>query len=1058
MVDGSSISPDLASAAGAAASVVGAVGGGAEAVLMGADAVKIATGNGHEASTAAGKVANGVLNGGSEPDHPLQANPSDRTAQADKPTITVRTTEFTSDMIGLPATDQRGGKREKGVRPSETITFNSEIINGFSGFSESYVQDLIRLYDQPSDYPDRFANRYEQMKAEQGTTNLRYLDDEYMLHFFAEKDPKSGLLNVKKPDEIVKLLQQRPEMMKHLMIIEDRYARDVLAALGARAELVGAGNRTDLGRIYDRVPLFGQGPSRRLTNRIADAWNSRNIGAGGRLEPGTRGQAITNAAVGITAAGASSAAIGGTAGILNGIGTGALIGVDIATAAGAGTAVGLSAAAAYGIAQRLHREGVVLDIREDQALRTASGATGELSRAKYFIGIDPDMPERSTNLDKARQRAIQIIYHRIDYMRTLGVPPQNLDALSDQRLYVDQQRPENNFSTSTRNINDRFERLGGFNPPGTTPEERLENQRNILRQAEEEELGRQFEKLIARETKDDPANDPAKIQERLDVQISARSKDGTLVTERNAKDTAERGRLTKDKEALDSDSAPLETYAKAARERIAAAEQAQRNLERELSFIIIPGTTSVDFDTAKATINEILSTPSGASITIPDENGRLLPTITSLLQQENTLEAQIQATITAAIAAMPARGPKETEQTFQERQNEVKRQARANFADRSIAITKQRDQLNDILTRLNGYQGIIENRNLPDPSQTTTIISSYENAYTEVTATLGTTPLSADFNTALSDINAAYIASSAAVAAGTAGAVIVGWPENENNDPNRRSALRKALAQQRRLAVLTPLVGTHLAHFDNITNNPNPNRRISPEELRSSSMDQLEAIADRLGIPGGTARTFRLRMARAYAIAQVESLQSAIKDEITSIQTTDAVLDRRIKSMDVTAEREQLELVKSIYGSTEPILSRALLATSIPDRREKLTNTKAVNPATAEREGYTQAEAASGLPRNILEIINILTNYQATADRNGEFTKIWKNLGGNPEMFVRFLNSSFRESLGGGNITSPNTMAKRLSTAIQSGALNTPRFNSGTEALIDQFVKWSSTI
>lgn len=1055
MADGP-ISPDLAAAAGAAINVVGAVGGGAEAVLVAGDAARIVTGHGHEATTAIGKVANGALNGGNEPGHPLQPAPSDKPVESDKDTITVRRTEFTSDMVGLPATDKRGGKREKGVTPSETITFNKEIVNGFSGFSESYVQDLIRLYDQPSDYPDRFANRYEQMKAEQGTTDVRYFDDEYMLHFFSDKDPKTGLLSVKAPDQIAAQLQKRPEMMKHLMIIEDRYARDILAAMGARAELVGAGNRTDLGRIYDRIPLFDQGRLRRVTNKVADSWNSRN--SQGRGEPGnTRGQNITDAAARVAAAAGTGAAILATSNMLKGITSGHFIGAEAIAAAGTGAAVGLGLAGAYGVAQRLQREGVVLDITEDQSLISASASTGELSRAKYFIGIDPEMPDRSTNFDKVRQRAIQLIYHRIDYMRTLGVPAENLDALSDQRLYVNSQRPENNFAITSRNVNDRFERMGGFNPPGATPEERIENQRTILRRAEEEELVKQYEKLLAKETADDPENDPRKILERLDSQIDARSEKGTLVTERTKKATTERGLLTTDKNALEADIPTLETYATSAKEKIAAAEKAQADLDRERTAIVGPGGIHyTDVDSAITAIQNTLSahTPITDTILIRDKEGRPLPAISPIQTQRDNLLAStiaLRAGLMAAIPVNPKTGQhnKADVDSVEDRVREAKREG-------DEKINAQEARLIDAIQKLNDLRASSETNNIAVSDSTAATISTYEKAYADIytllsTAAGGPIILNPNFDTALNDINTAFTTSSAAVAAGTPGAVVVGWPEGENKDPQRRATLRKALAEQKRQTALTA-TGLDVA-FKDVVDNPAVAQRISADQLRSMSLSQLNALAVSLGAPTGP-----LVDAQKYAIAQVTTLQSAIKDELASILATDTALERNIKSVDVSAERDQLELVKGIYEATGKISARAMLATTIPEKRDRLTNASKINSATAQRENFTQAEVASNLPRNILEILNILTNYQASKDRDGDFNKIWTRIGGNPEMLMRFLNNAYGESLGGNPTTSPNVFATRLSTSIRNGGLNTPRFNRNTSDLITQFVRWSSII
>ena len=125
-----------------------------------------------------------------------------------------------------------------------------------------------------------------------------------------------------------------------------------------------------------------------------------------------------------------------------------------------------------------------------------------------------------------------------------------------------------------------------------------------------------------------------------------------------------------------------------------------------------------------------------------------------------------------------------------------------------------------------------------------------------------------------------------------------------------------------------------------------------------------------------------------------------------------------------------------------------------------------INPVQAadKVEGYTDAEIASTLPRNMLEIINILTNYKNADDPNGEFQKIWTTLGGNalgPDRLLGILERSLGRRLDPAPAGAPLTMdtfSARLQQTVHNNNIDAGRFGESTIGMVREFNTWSKSI
>ncbi len=947
--------------------------------------------------------------------HPFTPVARQRTIEPTGPRVKFDRSAFEGSIIGLPATGPGERSVVPGVGPEAKVEFSSEVVSGLRDFATTYVDKLIELQRTPITIAGVRTTIYEAMKNQQAGIGLNYQEDEAMLAAFSKVE--DGQRISKSPDEINSMILEHPLMLQNLMAVAERYARDSLAALGIRAEMARPGNRTNADSLRRSVDLpIDQGRLREGYNRLNE-WARRPEEQGGRA--GDRSN-IATVARGLgpwAAAGGLLGALGGTVGGPVGMVGGAALGSSAVSAIATGVG-------------RLTREGPRLVLTDDQDLLNQAQRPGEQLRATHLIGIDPAHPELSTRGgEKVEAEAIRIIYLRAMYMTDLGVPPQRLDALSDQFLNSPGQRPEEIDNKITADIQRRFEELGG-RAPGVT----IDAARDIYRRAQEGALMDRFAQVM-RENR--PRENVGRL---LTNAINTRQEGGTALQSRKKEATEEQQRLQQEKTVLGSTLEAATNY----RNKVVEAEASRKTLENTLATMSAGRPAPLTTEAAINEMREAVSNPGGAaSITIVLENGRTL-LIQNLASRENAADQDLEVEYGRIAGMNPM--PKESAANFEARQTRAREVADRNYARRMEPINREREQMEQAIARM---QLLSQNtRNIGDQTLSSTevvtgaeelmVISKSENTLANFGVPQATID-SGDYSAILTEIHNAYTANPAN-----------GWPESEDNTPENRLLIRRAIIQARanqleRAGVTNS--ATVEPHFTAARN-----LGFTTEQLALLDIDELETRSGRLN-PAGTATPRpELEDAQKWAREQLRYVQDSIRQENTNVQTAENAQARRLRNVDMSTEIAQLTMVRDIYENRDQVKTRAAQAYFLPEQRAGLED---VGHVARGANGYTAAEQASGLPRNVLEVLNILTNYQNAPDRNGAFQQIWANLGSNPDaILLPRLRNAF--GLPGANIDS---FARRLRGQIRTGTTVASDFGRAAgDNAVNEFVQWGLSI
>lgn len=947
----------------------------------------------------AGTVTPVEIKAGTTKRHPLSPNPQ----QAVKPELAAvkhKRSEYVRDIPTRPATSPDNRERQAGVRPKEYVEWPPEFIEGLRGFAEGYVRNLIDL--KTKQYRNTNRTLYDVMKEQQGHMGIRYAEDDYMLGLFAKYDAQSGSFETKTPEEMATIISGHPEIIKNLMLVADSYMTDALAAAGLRAQIRQPGHRSNIDRLTRTIDFPpGQGALNFVARRVRD-FLTEPMNTQGRGEPGAPRWTAIAITAGLGSLAATPFGLGGA---------GALLGPPVAA-----------------ILHRLGRNGPILDLIHDDEVLQRAQRPGERIRNENLIGINSRDLIHSRRLEDAIQEAIGVAYLRMEYMRALEIPETRWDALTSQFLYVADQRNEETDRTSF-DIDEEFERLGGRQANRT-----LAQQREILRRAKQNIMTRNFAQKIAKDTS-------ARVNpiERIDQAIAAGAEGGTLIQERTRAASEEKTRLGADRTSLQGNETALTNY----RNKLQEVETTRRNLQHIISQIARPGAAApATVQQAINMLREIYINPglgAGAETMVPNENGRLVP-IPPIAQRREALDVEK----AAARAVLDPQQPGETNEAFRDRRRQELADIESRFEPRLQNLTQQRQMVEAAITRLEDLETRIttlsnEATTGAEGTQGAQTLSDFEEALNRlggVSPALDASLFAGDFNGAMAEINAAGI-----------------WPESDNKEPTNRALVRRAIIQiraddEQHNPANIPNFAVLEASY-NVIVVPGA-QRITPEQLRAMTLQQLEDRADALGIPAGAARTTNLTQAKQWAEYQLEYLQRTISEEVRRVQRAEETQASVIRGVDLTLRNEQLKMAKKIWEQREDSVKRADQSF---EEQENLIETAHV---AAGVDGYTDAEAASNLPRNVLEVLNILTGYQQVADRSGEFQKIWRNLGSNPDLFLGFLNRAFRELPNAANIDDfATSLSGEVGRAINQATLGRT-INERRVGLISQFDRWST--
>ena len=934
------------------------------------------------------------------------------TVQPVSPGVSVPRHEVREGLMGLPARGPGNRTLVEGVRPPENSSYRAEVVTGIQDFAIVYAQKLIDMQGLEIMVGGNRVNAYEAMKQQQAALNLTYLEDEALLAAFSEE--KDGKRQLKSPDEIRNIISSHPAMMESVMVVAERYARDTLAAMGLRAEMQRPGSRTDLRDLAEVIDFpTDQGKMREVLNRLGDALRRRET-SGGRTGPrNALGAAIADltpvTGTGALLGGATGAFVGGVVGNVPGAIAGAVEGAT-AGAAG-GTAVG----AVFG---RSLREGPRLILARDQDVATAPTRAGEDLRAKYLLDVDPIHLERSTAAGDAKNEAIGIIMLRWEYLASLGVPRERMDALSiDFVNNPDALRPEESRTKFENEIFHRFETNGGM-AAGITQTQR----RDIYRRSQQEAIMDRFQDYF-RERQVQRRD----VGQLLTDAISARGEGGTALKSRISTAEAEQQRLQVDRTSLEGNRESIAGY----RGKVTEVEATRASLTDMVSRIVVPGSPPfASAEDATDAIEKAISDMAGpARITI-FLDGRSY-NIENIAQREQRVNAYF-ATEQARIAALP---PKAQDKAIEAANNMYERQMKPINED-----TQKLDQVILRIKELNQRAKAAGEQALTSPEATAGIKIAGDIATSETTLTgwgvNQATIEAGDYAAILAEIHAQRLVNPAN-----------GWPENEDNLPENRLMVRRAIVQARaRLAERgDPTMAPMEANYNLVRG-----RGLTLEQLVILDLDELER---RYVSAGGVAATARgeVEQARTWAKGQLRFLEDSVRLENDRIQTAETDQARLIRNVNMATEIAQLTMVRDIFESRGRVKSKAAEAYFLPDQRAALEDVAHVRGG---RGGYTAAEQASNLPRNMLEVLNILTNYQNAPDRNGAFQQIWRNLGSNPDLLLSRLGNAF-----GIRSRTIDAFSRRLRDQLRTGATAGSDFGRNLgENTVNEFAEWGLSI
>jgi hypothetical protein len=991
-----------------------------------------------QASSPSSKEAEVIPKTGRSLRHPLRRSPPPTSGgEAKGPALRVKRSEFMSEPAGQLAVGP-DGRLQEGVRPPEYADISEDIMDGFVGNAEFYVTQLIALQNEQTVPPitenGKVLTKYDVMKRQQAQSGIKYVDDEFMLEIFAHK--QDGKLAAMSPDEIRNIIKKDPSLLMDLMEVEERMARDILAASGLRAELDHPGHRPDIGTLVQTIDVTDQGAVRSLVNRLGrfltTSGDEDNRGGGG-IPRGTS-IALTappGAVAGATIGGIAGAAIPGGLGAIGGAALGAALGPVVASTVA-----------------RLSDRGVVLHLVTDENAGLQSVRQSENIRSVKMLGIDFNDLEASKTIEARQIQALQIIYHRAAFLTALGVPPQNLDALGDQFLHVERQRPENSLYRRDLKIDSYYRDFlaerrstvegGPINIIGHGPES-IEEQRDLLRRAQEKALADSFTSRLL-EKNAQPENHIQRLEEAIKLRDHPDFKDS-----RAREATKEKERLGSDRTEIENDATTLTDY----QSEIQSATAERQKLADTLSRLRRNGVALGDFD---ATINSLYETISGSVVgetMVPDENGRLIP-IPPLADKSRLYQKHI-SDDTRDIA--PQNKPTESDADYKERRAKEIKIIEDRYKDEDSRITSQRRVVESAIERLEAMRRSADSLTQQAQSSEKTrtalrLLADIEQAKVLIDSAGG---LQADLDSTMTSINSNPS----------------GWPAEENAD--NRHLVRLAFIADRTLNAMRadPSIYAFESEFETITVTAPAAQKISPEQLRALDIESLKELP---AVASAGYSQAQIEAAKKWAMAQLDFTQRSIQEEIRTTQAAERIQKNQIDSIDTTGEQAKLKLVLDMYKDTPQIEARATQAIISNIGDHKLEDSTQIPAADAQRLGYTEAEVVSGLPRNVLEIIQILTDYQNSGDRNGKFQQIWTSLGQNPderiERISTFLTNALGTKLAPHGLT-PRTarirsqveiFSLRLANSTRENIILYNDFASDMDKVINEFLIWSKAI
>ncbi|RJQ38428.1 hypothetical protein C4559_01415 [Candidatus Microgenomates bacterium] len=282
----------------------------------------------------------------------------------------------------------------------------------------------------------------------------------------------------------------------------------------------------------------------------------------------------------------------------------------------------------------------------------------------------------------------------------------------------------------------------------------------------------------------------------------------------------------------------------------------------------------------------------------------------------------------------------------------------------------------------------------------------------------------------------------------------VGWAETDNNKPEIRSRLIKAVVEARARGVeaANPAYASRLPHFQDITNTALWN--LSENELLKLTDSEIttELTRRKTQVPPIPALEFltvpttdEVKLAIEEAQNRLSVRMEAIGQQEKETARLIGIQNEEIGKIDLSGEIRQIEAISALRGRRESIYDNS---NKIRLELNRFTDTTLVGAGDLT---YTQQERDAGLSKGYYEFIDLLFNYRENPQKNrGEyFNDIMRSFP--PNAFPVLLNNYLDLNLNLAGATPQQAMVAVLTgvrVESDAGRMSWSRLRRGMRDMI----------
>lgn len=679
----------------------------------------------------------------------------------------------------------------------------------------------------------------------------------------------------------------------------------------------------------------------------------------------------------------AAAAVGGL-----GAATGALYAGGVGALAGL---AGAEAAAAGAVAiTNMFRGGVRLDLRHcEAAFNAISQNADETAFVRAMTGLDVGNyqfvggqlqvaagrePNLSADMRGMQEQVLGALYSRFEFYRTIGVPENQIDALPEQTIYLQNTglRPEQTGTWWHKRMGELFAA-----DPNLSIEENLENFMNDRRILMREMINEHLENKqnAAREEKVFASVAEKEAARKKVGDIEGRLYEQQATEIRNARTALNTDRRTMGggavvenaESAVPGEQKTLKNY-ETNIESLRVSEDALRAELRRVGGRY--GSTE-----AVITALENALTPGAAQIVI---DGR---TITNTGTAFNTLETRKQDSIRDSTNVIVRRTrPPESDESLGHRMEAYLSSIDAQYVTDKARIQENVETIRAEIAEIRRLQQEVNtkqtalNETNQDAAKVRQLNRELDTQYQNLTA-WGITDAQLQSETIeqlMERVNAAYATNP-----------LNGWAGEQNRRPDMRMRIQHAIIESRARATNAGALVTPPVEYTNITDPAG--LRISDTQLLTLTPVQIRAEMNRLRRrnPGYPANATDAQIVIAKRIAQerFQARNRAYTEHIREVDERLAQMDGAENRIDFGDDLLLLKTAHDVMNRNDKIYDRAQEVGVNPVLMD-------VTPITAADAQYSRQERDEGLPRSYYALMDMLFDYQHKPDRGASFARL----------------------------------------------------------------------